>query len=108
LQQFLLKYGWLEVNQYEIYGLGDGVPPCLDLARMTLLERSEPAVPIPNSWICVMNDGGGNLICFDSKPISENDPIAPILLWDHELGVTQPPHVLATSFTEWLSTLLSG
>jgi hypothetical protein len=106
-QQFLQEYGWLQVEGNEIYGLGEGIPPYLDVVRMTLSERSEPAVPIPSSWICVMNDGGGNLICFDSKAVSETDPNTAILFWDHELGVTQPSDIIGTSFTDWLSELLS-
>ncbi|MGH3737631.1 MAG: SMI1/KNR4 family protein [Micromonosporaceae bacterium] len=78
-RQFLSEYGWTGFKHYEIYGLGADVPSYLDVARMTRVERAEPAVPLPASYVCVMNDGGGNLFCFDSKA-SRHDRQAPIML----------------------------
>ncbi|WP_130509571.1 SMI1/KNR4 family protein [Krasilnikovia cinnamomea] len=60
---FLREYGWLSVQHLEIFGLGNAVPAYLDVVRMTRAERSEPGSPIPGSYVCVMNDGAGNLFC---------------------------------------------
>lgn len=103
-KEFLAEFGWLEFGSCEVYGLGVDKPDYVDVIRMTLLERSQPAVPLPNSWVCVMNDGAGNLVSFDTARVAEGS--SPMLLWDHELGESQRPEILASSFQEWLAGML--
>jgi hypothetical protein len=106
-RQFLRKFGWATLGHYEIYGLGHDVPEYLDLARMTLAERQEPSVPLRGTYVCIMNDGGGNLLCFDSDQVRAGTAnTVPLLLWDHELDVDQTPEVVAESFTSWLKSRL--
>lgn len=106
-RHYLKEFGWVAIGHYEVYGLGRGIPDYLDVVRMTLVERQEPAVPMPDGYICVMNDGGGNLLCFDSSGvIAESRDSTPIRLWDHELGVDQAPEFVADSFADWLMHLL--
>ncbi|SRR6266567_9020543 len=102
---FLLEYGWLSIEHLEIFGLGDDAPEYLNVVRMTQLERAEPASPLPSSFVSVMNDGAGNLLCFDSSEISSSGT-SRIYLWDHELGQNQRPEALADSFESWLTRLL--
>ena len=104
---FLREYGWLSVQHLEIFGLGNAVPAYLDVVRMTLAERSEPGSPIPGSYVCVMNDGAGNLFCFDTAKSGGGAGI-PIVLWDHELGQDQEPEVSERSFEDWLTALLES
>lgn len=105
-KEFLLRFGWLEFGSYEVYGLGSGKPDYLDVMRMTLLERTQPAVPLPEGWVCVMNDGAGNLVSFDTGDVVGNAEYVPVYLWNHELGTNQDPEVLAGSFHGWLVSLL--
>jgi len=104
---FLRQYGWLSVQHLEIFGLGSAVPAYLDVVRMTLAERSEPGSPIPGSYVCVMNDGAGNLFCFDTAESGAGAGI-PIVLWDHEIGLDQEPEVRERSFEDWLTALLES
>lgn len=57
---FLNEYGWVGVRSYEIYGLGEDVPPYLDVVRLTLAERTEPAIPLSAGFVGVMNNGAGH------------------------------------------------
>lgn len=104
---FLREYGWVSVEHLEVYGLGSDIPEYLDVVRMTLLERSEPGSPIPDSYVCVMNDGSGNLFCFDLNRSKEGIG-SPIFLWDHERGPDQQPAIKAGSFEVWLADLLES
>lgn len=104
---FLREYGWVSVGHLEIYGLGSAIPGYLDVVRMTLLERAESGSPIPDSYVCVMNDGSGNLFCFDVDRSRERAG-SPIILWDHELGPDQRPEIKARSFEVWLANLLES
>lgn len=84
-RQFLKEYGWVAFKHYDVYGLGSEVPHYLNVVHMTQAERREPAIPLPETFICVRNDGGGNLFCFDSTIVARGDGQALILLWNHEL-----------------------
>jgi hypothetical protein len=104
---FLQEYGWISVEHLEIYGLGATVPAYLDVVRMTLSERLETGSPIPESYVCVMNDGAGNLFCFDTAR-SDQGEVSPIVFWDHELGPDQEPEARERSFEDWLTALLES
>ncbi|WP_375546595.1 SMI1/KNR4 family protein [Actinophytocola gossypii] len=84
-REFLSEFGWLEFGSCEVYGLGSGKPDYMDVVRMTLSERAQPAVPLPESWVCVMNDGAGNLFSFDTNLVAsgaENSPIFGTTSWE--------------------------
>ncbi|MFC4376353.1 SMI1/KNR4 family protein [Nocardia halotolerans] len=66
---FLSEFGWLTFGCWEVYGLGCGIPKYRDVVEMTICERSEPAVPLPPTFVCIMNDGAGNLISFDVESV---------------------------------------
>lgn len=105
-QEFLGEFGWLEFGPFEIYGLGLGKPDYLDVIRMTTLERSEPANPLPATWVCVMNDGAGNLVSFDTVSVTPHNKNCPVMLWDHEFGEGDAPEELAPTFQQWLIGIL--
>lgn len=105
-KEFLENFGWLSLGHREIFGLGDDVPPYLDVVRVTLSERSEPGEPIPATAVALMNDGAGNIFYFDCAAVATGD--APVLLWDHEGGSSQAPTVVAPSFSAWLLELVRG
>ena len=99
-RQFLKQFGWGGVEHLELYGLGG--PPYLDLVRVTQSERSEMEPALRAHLLPVMNDGGGNLFCLDTRVGTE----PPIVFWDHLGGVDQVPGVEATNFSSWLWTQL--
>lgn len=106
-RHFLKEYGWISVDHLEVYGLGSDIPDYLQVVRMTLLERSETGSPIPDTYVCVMNDGAGNLLCFDAAG-STFIKASPIVFWDHEKGSSQALEIVAPSFEEWLARLLES
>lgn len=98
---FLLRFGWIDIATMELFGLGKDVPPYLNLVTITLSERSEAHPALSPLLLPVFNDGGGNLYCLDSS--TENLDEYPVVFWDHELGPSQKPDFVSSSFSEWLS-----
>lgn len=96
---FLQRFGWGGVGSIELFGLGADVPPYLSLTGMTLSEREEMRPALPGHLIPLMNDGGGNLYCLDSR--IEGEP--PVVFWDHTTGETQEPAQVASDFIAWLT-----
>lgn len=104
-RRFLREFGWIGVGSDEIFGLGSGVPEYLNVVSVTLEERAEGG--LPERLVAVMNDGGGNLSCLDCGELDEAD-VAPMVLWDHELGPSEGTESIAPSFSHWLVGRLSG
>ncbi|KFA91022.1 SMI1/KNR4 family protein [Archangium violaceum] len=96
---FLKRFGWGGVGSIELFGLGVDVPPYLSLTAMTRSEREEMSPALPVYLIPLMNDGGGNLYCLDSRGAGE----PPVVLWDHTAGEQQEPTRVASDFTMWLA-----
>lgn len=48
-REFLSIGGWLSIGSNELFGLGDDVPPYLDLVKLTQSERTEAMPPIPST-----------------------------------------------------------
>jgi cell wall assembly regulator SMI1 len=102
-RQFLARFGWLGLGSIEIYGVGAGVPKHLDLLEITQSERTEMHPRLRSDLIPIMNDGGGNLYCVDTRqPTSEA-----IVFWDHDLDADQEPEFVSPSFEEWLHEKLN-
>jgi hypothetical protein len=96
---FLRRFGWGGVGSIELFGLGADVPPYLSLIAMTRSEREEMSPSLPVHLLPLMNDGGGNLYCLDSRRAGE----PPVVFWDHTLGARQEPTQVAPNFIEWLA-----
>ncbi|WNG54214.1 SMI1/KNR4 family protein [Archangium gephyra] len=99
---FLKRFGWGGVGSIEIFGLGVDVPPYLSLTAMTRSEREEMNPALPSHLIPLMNDGGGNLYCLDSRV--SGDPS--VVFWDHTAGEHQDLTRVASDFTTWLAERL--
>ncbi|QRK09499.1 SMI1/KNR4 family protein [Archangium violaceum] len=54
---------------------------------------------LPRHLIPLMNDGGDNLYCLDSR--REGEP--PVVFWDPTAGETQEPAQVASDFMAWLT-----
>ena len=96
---FLQRFGWGGVESIELFGLGADVPPYLSLTAMTRSEREEMSPALPPHLIPLMNDGGGNLYCLDSRVAGE----PPVVFWDHTAGEQQEPTRVAPDFITWLT-----
>ncbi|MFE8604948.1 SMI1/KNR4 family protein [Archangium violaceum] len=96
---FLKRFGWGGVGSIEIFGLGVDVPPYLSLLPLTRSEREEMTPALPVHLIPLMNDGGGNLYCLDSRGVREPS----VVFWEHTAGEQQEPTRVASDFTMWLA-----
>lgn len=103
-KQFLHKFGWGGIGNWELYGLGSDVPEYLDLVHMTVSEREEMRPGVPVHLVPIVNDGLGNHYCLDTNKVKDND--CPVVFWDHELTENQDPKFVSKGFVEWLSSLL--
>lgn len=104
LREYLVRFGWVEFADKELFGLGEGVPHFLDIVRLTTTERTEAGAPLPPSLIPLLNDGRGNLSCIVANPGAVED--GSIVLWDHERGPAQEPEVCAPDLESWLESIL--
>lgn len=96
---FLQRFGWGGVGSLELFGLGSDVPPYLSLTAMTLSEREQAHPSLPAHLVPLMNDGGGNLYCLDSRRKDQT----PVVFWDHTAGEQQEPVPVAPDFLVWLA-----
>jgi hypothetical protein len=97
---FLKRFGWAGIGSIELFGLGTDVPPYLNLTAMTRSEREDTHTALPTHLVPLMNDGGGNFYCLDTRVPEES----PVVFWDHTAGARQEPRVVAADFTHWLTT----
>jgi cell wall assembly regulator SMI1 len=104
LREYLRRFGHLEVGHFELYGLGAELPKYLQLVAMTVTERIESGCALPHELIPILNDGGGNLYCIDTRPSGTGR----VVLWVHTLGVDQEPEVHSASLLDWISGLLTA
>lgn len=104
LREYLQHFGHLEVGHFELYGLGAELPKYLQLVAMTVSERTESGCPLPHELVPILNDGGGNLYCIDTRSCEDGR----VVLWDHTLGGDQKPAQHSASFFEWIGGLLSA
>jgi hypothetical protein len=63
----LERFGCLQVDSIEIYGIGAGVPKHMDLVGITESERTEMHPRLRYDLVTIMNDGFGNLYCLDKN-----------------------------------------
>jgi hypothetical protein len=102
-RRFLQRFGWVSIADFDIFGLGDGIPRYLDLIVITESERTEMEPSLPQHLLPIMNNGGGDLVCLDTS-VSSGEP--PVVVWWHEDGPNQVPEPTAADFLSWLSAML--
>ena len=103
---FLRRFGWGGVPAYRLYGLGGDVPKRFHLVLITESERTEMCPQVPEHLLPIMNDGGGNLVCLDTKA-SPDEP--PVVIWYHDDpdGSEQVPASEAPDFLSWFAKILA-
>jgi hypothetical protein len=101
--QFLQRFGWARVADFGVFGLGSDAPRYLHLVLITTSERTEMEPPLPAHLLPIMNNGGGDLVCLDTRA---NPDEPPVVMWWHEDGPDQVPEPTAIDFASWLSAML--
>jgi cell wall assembly regulator SMI1 len=96
---YLLQFGFMGIDHYELYGLGNDIPKHLDVVINTLDERQKFRPYMPLHLIPLENTGGGDHFCIDLSA-GLNDP--PVVFWDHEQDEIQLPELVADQFSLWL------
>lgn len=102
-RQFLQQFGWARIADFSLFGLGDSIPKHLHLVVITDSERTEMEPSLPQHLLPIMNNGGGDLVCLDTRASSDEPPV---VMWWHEDGPNQVPEPVDTNFMSWLSTML--
>lgn len=100
LNDYLMKFGWLEIGHLEFFGSGEEIPAYLNILEITETERNESHIKLPRNYIPLLNDGAGNLYCIDVK--KDSATYGQIVFWDHDLPETQKPEVSAPDLENWL------
>ena len=60
---------------------------------------------LPNELLPIMNDGGGNLYCIDTRGNLEEPTV---VAWYHDLEYEQTPESVAEGFASWVTGLLGN
>lgn len=102
-RRFLRRFGFARIADFDVFGLGNGIPRYLHLVVVTESERNDVDPPLPEHLLPIMNNGGGDLVCLDTRASPEEPPI---VMWWHEDGPDQVPEPTATDFLSWLSTMV--
>jgi cell wall assembly regulator SMI1 len=101
LRQYLGRIGWID-HDMGFYGLGKDVPSkALDLIANTRCEREEAGPPMQHHLIPILNNGGGDHWCVDTRS-------GVVVEWRHDddEGEDQTPEVIDASFASWLHARL--
>lgn len=99
-RDYLMEFGWLEVEHYEFFGVGSGIPKYLDLKLVASEEWGEGG--LYENLLPIWNNGGGDLYCIDLKQSTNDKSI--ICAFYHENRQTE---MVATSFENWLTEKLA-
>lgn len=100
-RQFLLSFGWAEIAEEPIFGLGADLPePYMDVVVKTLDERA--IIDLPECLIPVYQTGWGNLVCLCTRSLGEQEcPVVFLRLCPYASAYT-----VADSFIDFLQACL--
>src|SRR5215216_4907203 len=74
-RRFLKRFGWARIADFGVFGLGSGIPHYFHLVTLTESERTEMNPPLPKHLLPIMNNGGGDLVCLDTRASSDEPPV---------------------------------
>jgi cell wall assembly regulator SMI1 len=95
LRHYLRRIGWID-HDMGFYGLGKDVPSkALDLIENTRWEREEAGPPMHRHLIPILNNGGGDHWCVDTRS-------GDVVRWNHELDEEQEPEKVDASLAAWM------
>lgn len=81
-RSFQLEFGNAAHSPVDIYGVRTQEPSERNIVGINLGERHDTYPRLPAHLIAFSDNGGGDLICFDTSVL--NDGENPVVWWDHE------------------------
>jgi hypothetical protein len=98
---FQLEFGAFEQGPLDIYTVRTPHGSYSRYIVETNLEERTEAVPrLPAHLIAFSDNGGGDLLCFDTTRSEGAE--SPVVWWNHELDEDQQPEDAALSFLDWI------
>jgi SUKH superfamily protein len=97
---FQLEFGNVAHGPVDIYSVRTPESSELDIVGINLDERHNAYPRLPAHLIAFSDNGGGDLLCFDST--ARHDGECVVVWWDHEGEEGQRPEPAASSFLDWL------
>jgi hypothetical protein len=97
---FQLEFGNPAHGPVDIYSVRTPAPSEANIVGINLDERRDAYPRLPAHLIAFSDNGGGDLLCFDSSALHAGE--SPVVWWDHEGDEAQRPEPAAPSFLDWL------
>jgi hypothetical protein len=98
---FQLEFGDVQDGPLDIYTTRTpNGPYSRNIVETNLKERTEAGPRLPAPLIAFSDNGGGDLLCFDTTRPDGDE--CPVVSWDHELDEDQEPQDAAPSFLDWI------
>jgi SMI1-KNR4 cell-wall len=98
--EYLKIFGWLEVDHYEFFGLGENIPKFLNLELIAPQEWETG--DLSKNLLPIWNNGGGDLYCIDLK--LSDKKVSTISVFSN--GDRQS-EIVEIGFEKWLTKMLS-
>jgi len=98
---FQLEFGDFERGPLDIYTVHTPHEPySKHIIDANLQERTEAGPRLPAHHIAFSDNGGGDLLCFDTTRSEGVE--CPVVWWNHELDDDQEAEDAAPSFLDWI------
>jgi hypothetical protein len=97
---FQLEFGDVPNGPLDIYTARTPEPGLRNIVGINVDERTEARPRLPAQLIAFSDNGGGDLLCFDTTRHSGDE--CPVVWWDHEQDEQQEPQPAAPNFLDWL------
>lgn len=103
-KSYLCDFGWLSFDSFEIYGLGEKIPPHLDLVKQNLKIHNLYNGILPKELIIFYEYGNGDYNCFNTLKNILGE--SPIVTWNHEAMKIDEYGSKPIFFINWLTKKL--
>lgn len=97
---FQLEFGDVMRGPVDIYSVRTPEPSEMNIVGINLDARHETYPRLPAHLIAFSDNGGGDLVCFDTSVRRDGEWL--VVWWDHERDEAQRPERAAPSFLDWL------
>jgi hypothetical protein len=97
---FQLEFGDAANSPVDIYSVRTPEPSGVNIVAINLDARHELFPRLPAHLIAFADNGGGDLLCFDTTVLHDGESL--VVWWDHEGDEAQHPELAASSFLDWL------
>jgi cell wall assembly regulator SMI1 len=101
---FQLEFGDFDAGPLTIYSARKPEPSGRNIVTINVASRTELFPRIPDYLIAFSDNGGGDLLCFDTSRREADE--CPVVWWDHEQDEDQVAAEAAPSFLDWIEAEL--